>query len=58
MSLSLPDEHMVECVGEVVNRIRINLLHGFNVYDDQEDIELLKLVNPILHDILQSCESL
>jgi hypothetical protein len=54
----LQDEYLVEAVSELVNKIRINLFHGFNVYDDHEDIALLELVNPLLFEILQRCETL
>ncbi len=50
------DEYIVEAFGELINKIRINLFSGFNVYDDREDIEFLSLVNPLLEAILQQCE--
>ena len=54
--IHLSEDYLVEAFAEVLNKIRINLLQGVN--DDHEDIELLELVNPLLLDILQACESL
>ena len=52
----LSSEEKVEIVAELLNRIRNNLFHGHKIYDDQEDISLLELVNPLLFDVLQICE--
>jgi len=54
----LPEEELVETIAELLNKIRNNLFHGVKVYDDREDIALLELVNPLLLEILQKCESL
>jgi|YNPNPStandDraft_1061719.scaffolds.fasta_scaffold117299_1 hypothetical protein len=56
--LPLSEEYHVEAVGELINKIRINLFTGFDVYDDHDDIELLQLVNPLLLEILERCEGL
>ncbi|MEW6441272.1 MAG: hypothetical protein AB1640_10105 [bacterium] len=53
--MPMTEEQLVEATGEVINKIRINLFQGTS--DDSEDIELLELVNPILLQILESCES-
>ena len=53
--ISLDEGALVEYVGELLNKIRNNLFHGDKVYDDREDIELMNLVNPILHDVLEVC---
>ena len=33
-----------------------NVFHGVKVYDDAEDQEVLTLVNPILLQIVETCE--
>jgi hypothetical protein len=53
--MPLSEEYLVEATVEIINKIRINLFQGVN--DDHEDIELLELVNPVLLDILEQCES-
>lgn len=53
--ISLDESALVEYVGELLNKIRNNLFHGDKVSDDREDIELMNLVNPILHDVLEVC---
>ncbi len=52
----LDRDDLVEYTGELLNKIRNNLFHGEKVYDDREDIALLKLVTPILQGILAKCE--
>lgn len=54
----LPRRELAEVVGELLNKIRNNVFHGVKVYDDAEDVALLKLVNPILRAILRRCEGL
>lgn len=56
--LPLVDDEKLEIVGELLNKIRNNVFHGIKVYDQQEDIELLELINPLLQEILQRCEPL
>lgn len=43
-------------MAELVNKIRNNLFHGAKVYDDREDLELLRLVSPLLSEILACAE--
>jgi hypothetical protein len=53
---SMPDEDQVLALAELVNKVRNNVFHGVKVYDDQEDLKILRLVNPILLDALGSDE--
>jgi hypothetical protein len=48
----LSPEYLVEAVGEVINKIRLNLFLG----DEDEDRTLLDRVNPVMMGILESCE--
>lgn len=50
------DADRVRAVGEMLNRIRNNIFHGIKIYDDREDLELLRQVNPLLLEILTRCE--
>jgi hypothetical protein len=54
----LSEEEVVENMAEVLNKVRNKVFHGVKVYDDRDDIELLELVNPLLLEILRSCENL
>lgn len=49
------DEH-VTAIAELLNKVRNNVFHGAKVYDDAEDLELLRRVNPVLLAVLQECE--
>ena len=53
----ISDELRVEAVAELLNKVRNNLFHGDKVYDDHEDIDLLRLVNPIIESVLARCEA-
>ncbi len=53
---SLTQKELVETVAELINKIRNNLFHGIKLYDDREDAALIELVNPILIDIVETCE--
>lgn len=50
--LPLAEEALVEAFAEILNKIRINLFQGL----DREDLELLKVVNPLLREVLRRCE--
>ncbi len=50
--LPIGEEALVEAFAEILNKIRINLFQGL----DREDLELLKVVNPLLKEILRRCE--
>jgi hypothetical protein len=54
--LNLEDAELVETLGEILNKVRNNVFHGIKIYDDRDDVRVLKLVNPILREILQACE--
>ncbi len=53
---AMPDDEFVKALAELLNRIRNNVFHGAKVYDDKEDLELLKNVNPVLLAVLNECE--
>jgi len=55
--ISISDQELINSVGELFNKIRNNLFHGVKIFDDKEDIDLINLVNPILLEILEKCES-
>jgi hypothetical protein len=46
----------VQCDIVKLNKVRNNVFHGIKIYDDRDDVRVLKLVNPILREILQACE--
>jgi len=43
---------LVENIAYFINQIRNNLFHGTKIYDDQEDLQLIKSVLPFLRDLL------
>ena len=45
---------LVKNIAYLMNQIRNNLFHGTKIYDDQEDLQLIKSVLPFLRDILDS----
>lgn len=49
------DEH-VRAIAELLNKVRNNVFHGAKVYDDREDLELLRNVNPVLLAVLEESE--
>jgi len=53
----LPENELVEILGEILNKIRNNAFHGVKIYDAADDIAVLKLVNPILVQVLRRCEA-
>ena len=53
---AMPDDEFVKALAELLNKIRNNVFHGAKVYDDKEDLELLKNVNPVLLEVLKECE--
>ena len=52
----IADAELVVTVGEIVNKVRNSVFHGVKVYDAKEDLEVLALVNPILLQIVETCE--
>jgi hypothetical protein len=50
----MDDDERVRAVGQLLNRVRNNVFHGIKVYDDRRDLELLRLVNPLLLGVLES----
>ncbi|MBL8206700.1 MAG: hypothetical protein JNM09_20875 [Blastocatellia bacterium] len=52
----LSDDLVVSYTAELFNKVRNNVFHGGKMYDEQSDIEILEIVNPILDSILQKCE--
>jgi hypothetical protein len=53
-AMRLSDAEKVDALAEILNRVRNNTFHGVKVYDDEEDIRVLNLVNPLLQDIIRS----
>lgn len=49
------DEH-VKAIAELLNKVRNNVFHGVKVYDDKEDLDLLRKVNPVLLAVLEESE--
>ncbi len=47
---------LVETLGEILNKVRNNVFHGRKIYDEEDDIKVLTLVNPILKELLQVSE--
>ena len=43
---------LVENIAYFINQIRNNLFHGTKIYDDHEDLQLIKSVLPLLRDLL------
>jgi hypothetical protein len=52
----MPDDEHVKAIAELLNKVRNNVFHGVKVYDDAEDLELLRKVNPVLLAVLDECE--
>jgi hypothetical protein len=52
----MDDTALVVAVAELLNKVRNNTFHGIKVYDDREDVDLLTLVNPVLMEILYTCD--
>jgi len=52
----IPDDEHVKALAELLNKIRNNVFHGVKVYDDKEDLELLRNVNPVLLAVLNESE--
>lgn len=52
----ISDTEKVDILSIIINRIRNNTFHGRKVYDDEEDINLLSIINPIIESILVECE--
>lgn len=50
------DQVLADQAAELFNRVRNNLFHGGKLYDDREDLELLEAVNPVVSDVLATCE--
>lgn len=50
--LPLAEDVLVEAFAEILNKIRINLFQGM----DREDLEFLKVLNPLLIEILKRSE--
>ena len=52
----ISDTEKVDDLSIIINKIRNNTFHGSKVYDDEEDINLLSIINPIIESILVECE--
>jgi hypothetical protein len=52
----MADDDRVLAVAELLNKVRNNVFHGIKVYDDNEDLNLLKSVNPVLLAVLGESE--
>jgi hypothetical protein len=52
----MQDDELVTAVAELLNKIRNNVFHGVKVYDDREDLDLLRNVNPVLLAVLEESE--
>jgi len=52
----MDEDDRVRAVAELLNKVRNNVFHGVNVYDDKEDLKLLMLVNPVLLAVLLESE--
>ena len=52
----MSDGERVKAVAELLNRVRNNVFHGMKIYDDRDDVNLLKLVNPVLIAVLRHGE--
>lgn len=55
---SVTEKEFAVATAEILNRVRNNLFHGAKVYDDTTDLQLLKLVTPLLLTILSMVERL
>ncbi len=53
----LDEDELIKTFGEIINKIRNNVFHGVKIYDDRDDVAVLKLINPILRDVLRRCEA-
>lgn len=53
----IPDNELVETLGEIINLVRNNVFHGNKIYDESDDIAVLDLVNPILETLIHRCEA-
>jgi len=53
-AMPLSDAEKVDALAEILNKVRNNTFHGVKVYDDQEDVRVLNLVNPVLEDVLRA----
>jgi hypothetical protein len=52
----MQDDELVTAVAELLNKVRNNVFHGVKVYDDKEDLDLLRNVNPVLLAVLEESE--
>lgn len=43
-------------VAELLNEVRNNVSHGIKIYDDREDLDLLRHLNPLLLNVLEASE--
>lgn len=46
------DDLLAKAIAELLNKVRNNVFHGAKVYDDKQDLELLRRVNPVLIAVL------
>ncbi|GBC96762.1 hypothetical protein HRbin16_02571 [bacterium HR16] len=53
---AMQEDELVTTVAELLNKVRNNVFHGGKVYDDKEDLKLLKNVNPVLLAVLEESE--
>lgn len=51
--MRLPDPDKVDALVEILREVRNNTFHGVKVYDAREDVGLLRLVNPVLEDVIR-----
>jgi hypothetical protein len=52
----MQDDELAMAVAELLNKIRNNVFHGGKVYDDREDLDLLRNVNPVVVAVLEEAE--
>ncbi|MBI4483199.1 MAG: hypothetical protein HY652_09940 [Acidobacteria bacterium] len=53
---TMPEDDLVIAVAELLNKVRNNVFHGIKVYDDKEDLDLLRNLNPLLLTVLEASE--
>jgi hypothetical protein len=52
--MRMSDAEKVDALAEILKKVRNNTFHGVKVYDDEEDVQVLDLVNPVLEDVLRA----
>lgn len=50
------DNEHATAIAELLNKVRNNVFHGGKVYDDRQDLDLLRNVNPVLLAVLEELE--